>query len=137
MPLDVEGTCGHLWLWFTLQLYLIMSTRVMAAAAGLLLFGACVVILSPGATEHPPSSQGSLPAVPNDLVYTETRDFTHFTHPGLLHSYRDLEYTKAKITAGKEPWASGYKQMMDSHFASLSYTASPRAVVTCGQYNRE
>ncbi|WLQ36375.1 alginate lyase family protein [Streptomyces castrisilvae] len=58
-----------------------------------------------------------------------------FTHPGVLVSRPQLDFVRAKVQAGAQPWKSAYDQMMASKYASLGRTAKPRAVVECGSYS--
>ncbi|WP_393060577.1 alginate lyase family protein [Streptomyces sp. LN549] len=60
---------------------------------------------------------------------------TAFTHPGVLVSRPQLDFVRAKVQAGAQPWKSAYDQMMASKYASLGRTAEPRAVVECGSYS--
>ncbi|SEG97691.1 Repeat domain-containing protein [Nonomuraea solani] len=53
-----------------------------------------------------------------------------FKHPGVLVSRGQLDFVKANL--GNEPWKSAWKALQRSSFASLSYTAEPRATVECG-----
>lgn len=55
-----------------------------------------------------------------------------FTHPGILVTRAQLDNVKAKLAANAEPWRSAFAQLTASTFASLSYTAHPRAIVECG-----
>ena len=55
-------------------------------------------------------------------------------HPGVLQSRADLEFAKAKITAGEEPWKSAWQIWLDSPTASLDYTPKPFAHVIRGAY---
>jgi hypothetical protein len=55
-----------------------------------------------------------------------------FRHPGVLVNRAQLDFVKAKIQAGAQPWKAAFdKARADSH-GSLSYTPHPRAVVECG-----
>ncbi|MEV6896488.1 alginate lyase family protein [Amycolatopsis sp. NPDC051372] len=58
-----------------------------------------------------------------------------FTHPGVLVSRPQLDFVRANVNAGAQPWKSAYDQMMGSKYASLTRTAKPRAVVECGSYS--
>ncbi len=58
-----------------------------------------------------------------------------FTHPGVLVSRPQLDFVKAKVKAGAQPWKAAYDQMMGSAYASLSRTPKPRSVVECGPYS--
>ncbi|MFG6199691.1 alginate lyase family protein [Nonomuraea sp. JJY05] len=53
-----------------------------------------------------------------------------FKHPGVLVSRAQLDFVKANL--GNEPWKSAWNSMRSSSYASLSYTAKPRATVNCG-----
>ncbi|XHM95820.1 alginate lyase family protein [Peterkaempfera sp. SMS 1(5)a] len=58
-----------------------------------------------------------------------------FVHPGVLVSRAQLDFARAKVQAGAQPWKSAYDQMLASPYASLSRTPAPRAVVECGSYS--
>jgi hypothetical protein len=58
-----------------------------------------------------------------------------FRHPGVLVSQAQLEFVKAKIQAGAAPWTNAFQKAKGSHYGSLSYRASPRATVECGDYS--
>ncbi|MBM9506911.1 ricin-type beta-trefoil lectin domain protein [Streptomyces sp. KK5PA1] len=60
---------------------------------------------------------------------------TTFTHPGVLVSRSQLDFVRAKVQAGAQPWAAANAQMMASSYASLSRTPKPRATVECGPYS--
>jgi hypothetical protein len=55
-----------------------------------------------------------------------------FTHPGVLVSRPQLDFVKARVQAGEQPWLNAYNQMMSSRYASLSRVPAPRATVECG-----
>ena len=59
-----------------------------------------------------------------------------FVHPGMLHTTSDLEFMKAKILAGEEPWKEAWNQLKDSEIASLRYKPTPFKVVDNGPYNQ-
>ena len=48
-----------------------------------------------------------------------------FIHPGMLHSQPELDFVKAKIAAGAEPWKSAYEPFRLSRYASLAWRAHP------------
>src|SRR6185369_16878952 len=58
-----------------------------------------------------------------------------FRHPGVLVSKEQLDFVKAKIAAGEEPWKSAFAKLKSSSYASLSMTPKPRASVDCGAYS--
>ncbi|MFI5691050.1 alginate lyase family protein [Kribbella sp. NPDC051586] len=58
-----------------------------------------------------------------------------FTHPGVGVSVAQLDFVRAKVQAGAQPWTSAFNQAKSSTYASLSRTPKPRAVVECGPYS--
>ncbi|MCX5215024.1 alginate lyase family protein [Kitasatospora sp. NBC_00240] len=60
---------------------------------------------------------------------------TTFAHPGVLNSRAQLDFVRAKVKAGEQPWKAAYDQMHASKYASLSRTPKPRSVVECGSYS--
>jgi hypothetical protein len=55
---------------------------------------------------------------------------THaFIHPGLLNSKAELDFVKAKIKSGAEPWSSLFRDMKGSKYADPNWEPKPRAVV--------
>ncbi|UZK54310.1 alginate lyase family protein [Streptomyces drozdowiczii] len=93
----------------------------LAAALAALTSGLCTAPASAGPTGTPAPARAAAPAA--------------FTHPGVLVSRPQLDFVRAKVQAGAQPWKSAYDQMMGSKYASLSRTAKPRAVVECGSYS--
>ncbi|MFI8960725.1 alginate lyase family protein [Streptomyces sp. NPDC053493] len=55
-----------------------------------------------------------------------------FTHPGVLVGGAQLDFVRAQVQAGAQPWKSAYDQMMASPYASLTQAPKPRAIVECG-----
>ncbi|MER6379603.1 alginate lyase family protein [Streptomyces sp. NPDC001250] len=60
---------------------------------------------------------------------------TVFVHPGVTVSRAQLDFARAEVLAGAQPWEGAYDQMTASPYASLSRTPKPRAVVECGPYS--
>jgi Alginate lyase len=58
-----------------------------------------------------------------------------FTHPGVGVSVAQLDFVRAKVQAGAQPWTDAFNQAKNSTSASLSRTPKPRAVVECGPYS--
>ncbi|MET9275308.1 alginate lyase family protein [Kribbella sp. NPDC003557] len=58
-----------------------------------------------------------------------------FTHPGVGSSQAQLDFVRAKVQAGAQPWTNAFNQAKNSAYASLSRTPKPRAVVECGPYS--
>ena len=59
-----------------------------------------------------------------------------FAHPGIAHSQASIDFVKAKIASGEEPWASAWKSVQASRYADLDWRPQPRAHVERGPYNR-
>ena len=59
-----------------------------------------------------------------------------FTHPGILHSRAELNYVKAKVAAGEEPWVAGWEELCSHAISGLDWKPKPAANVVRGPYNR-
>ena len=55
-------------------------------------------------------------------------------HPGILQTRADLEFAKARIKAGEEPWKSSWNVWLTSPGASLDFKPRPFVHVTRGAY---
>ncbi|MFG1603333.1 alginate lyase family protein [Actinoplanes sp. NPDC049265] len=93
--------------------------RVLLAAAA----AVAAVVATLGAPEAVPVAPEAAPAGAAPAT---------FAHPGVLVSRPQLDFVKARIQAGQQPWLSAYNQMMGSRYASLSRVPAPRATVECG-----
>lgn len=58
-----------------------------------------------------------------------------FAHPGIAHSRKDVEFVKAKIAAGEQPWLAAWQRLKKSESASLDFKPKPFAHVERGPYN--
>ncbi|WP_433163266.1 alginate lyase family protein [Kribbella sp. CA-247076] len=58
-----------------------------------------------------------------------------FTHPGVGVSRAQLDFVRAKVQAGAQPWTNAFNQAKNSKYGSLTRTPKPRAVVECGSYS--
>ena len=58
-----------------------------------------------------------------------------FVHPGIAHSAEGIEFVKAKIAAGEEPWSTAWDGVKNSRYASLDWQPEPFAHVERGAYN--
>ena len=56
-------------------------------------------------------------------------------HPGVLQTRADLEFMKAKIQAGEEPWKSAWNVWLTGAVASLDFKPQPFAHVVRGAYD--
>lgn len=59
-----------------------------------------------------------------------------FRHPGILVNHAQLDFVKAKIAAGLEPWKSAFEAAKSSDLGSLSYTPKPHQTCECGPFSR-
>ncbi|XXT21190.1 alginate lyase family protein [Sorangium sp. So ce429] len=55
-----------------------------------------------------------------------------FRHPGVLVSRGQLDFVKAKIAAGQQPWKSDFDKAKGSKYGRLPYTARPVEIMKCG-----
>ncbi|MER7967939.1 alginate lyase family protein [Streptomyces sp. NPDC096080] len=60
---------------------------------------------------------------------------TTFAHPGVTVSKGQLDFARAQVTAGAQPWKGAFDQMKASKYADLNRTPKPRATVECGSYS--
>ncbi|WP_438025703.1 discoidin domain-containing protein [Sorangium sp. So ce233] len=54
-----------------------------------------------------------------------------FVHPGILVSREQLDFVKAKIGSGQQPWSKEYQMARGSNHGDRGYVASPVPVVKC------
>lgn len=55
-----------------------------------------------------------------------------FYHPGVLVNRAQLEFVKAKVAAGLDPWKSAFEAAKSSNLGALAYTPHPWATCECG-----
>lgn len=58
-----------------------------------------------------------------------------FVHPGIMDSKNDLDFVKAKIARGEQPWANAFNTMKASSYASTNFTPRPVAEIKCSASN--
>ncbi len=110
-------------------------TRTLAAAhilllAGMLLSGAALTLIRTGSLlAEPPTAPESAPA--NGAA--SASDNRPFVHPGLLHNDEDFRRMAAAVSAGQEPWMSGWNKLTANKHAQLSYRPRPVAIVVRGR----
>ena len=59
-----------------------------------------------------------------------------FHHPGILVNRAQLDFIKAKVAAGTEPWKSAFEAAKASELGSLTYTPHPWKTCECGPFSR-
>ena len=67
---------------------------------------------------------------------TSSADDHPFTHPGILHSRAELDFVKAKVADGGEPWKSAWEELRSHDISELDWNPNPVANVVRGPYNR-
>jgi hypothetical protein len=55
-----------------------------------------------------------------------------FRHPGVLVNQAQLDFVKAQVNAGVDPWKTAFNAATSSTYASLTYTPHPWQTVECG-----
>jgi Alginate lyase len=58
-----------------------------------------------------------------------------FVHPGIMHNQSELDFVKAQVASGQEPWKTAWKALQASPKASLSYEPHPLAAINRGSKN--
>lgn len=59
-----------------------------------------------------------------------------FYHPGILINRAQLDFVKAKIVAGAEPWKSAFEAARTSDVGSLDYIPHPWKTCECGPFSK-
>jgi hypothetical protein len=88
--------------------------------------GGADVAGTPSASAGPSASASPVPGRQAPAV---------FAHPGVLVDRAQLDFVRAKVLAGAQPWKSAYDQMRTSGYAALSRTPMPRSTVDCGSFS--
>jgi hypothetical protein len=57
-----------------------------------------------------------------------------FVHPGMLQSRQDLEFMKAKVAAGEEPWKKAWNDLLGQPCSSLAFHAKPVVHIARGSF---
>ncbi|HTA88762.1 MAG TPA: alginate lyase family protein [Polyangiaceae bacterium] len=58
-----------------------------------------------------------------------------FVHPGILVSKGMLDFVKAKLAVGSEPWKDAFARASSDDLGKIPYTPHPIATVECGAYS--
>src|SRR5689334_14264251 len=83
--------------------------------------GAAVAVLAPAAV----ALAGQLDTVAAAPAVAPTA----FKHPGVLDSRPGLDFVRAKVIAGAQPWKGAFDRMNKDGLASMTRRAKPRATV--------
>ena len=75
------------------------------------------------------SSESTTPAQRPQLTVTYT---TGFVHPGLHVSQAQLDFVRAKIAAGAQPWTGQLSKAVNSRYANTAWTPQPVQTMRCG-----
>jgi hypothetical protein len=67
---------------------------------------------------------------------TPERSAAGFYHPGILVNRAQLEFVKAKVAAGAEPWKAAFELAKSSELGALNYIPHPWKTCECGPYSR-
>jgi hypothetical protein len=91
------------------------------------------------AAEDEGDSEGDSDGVPgeSDAGAMDDAGVLHegFVHPGVIVNRGMLDFVKAKIESGAQPWKDALESAKNSRFGSLDYQAHPRENVECGPYS--
>ncbi len=101
-------------------------TFLLQSGAGL----AAAAISAVGQTTHVAGARGQKSGMPGPQAANRP-----IVHPGVSQTRADLEFAKAKINAGEEPWKSAWQIWLDSPLGSLDFTPKPFAHVIRGAYD--
>ncbi|WP_329115703.1 alginate lyase family protein [Streptomyces sp. NBC_01353] len=104
-----------------------MRLKALVPALATALAAAVAVTLAPTAAAGPEQAPTAPAAAPAGAAAPAT-----FTHPGVVVSRPQLDFVRAKVQAGAQPWKAAYDQMAASPYASLTRAPKPRAIVECG-----
>ena len=92
----------------------LLSLTLLLAQAGLL----CAA--DPAAAKRDPNYTG--PSAPTEVLPDQELPANRaFAHPGILHTQADLDFVRARLAAGEEPWTGALVAMRSSEFCRLDY----------------
>lgn len=57
-----------------------------------------------------------------------------FLHPGILQTRQEMEFMKAKVRAGEQPWKKAWENLRAQPFSSLDFQPRPVAHIARGGY---
>ena len=69
-------------------------------------------------------------------LVAQTNEDCPFAHPGLLHSREDFERMRVKVDQTEQPWVDGWRKLLGSRHASLTWKPNPQPIVYRGADGR-
>ncbi|HEX7597342.1 MAG TPA: alginate lyase family protein, partial [Polyangia bacterium] len=100
-----------------------------------LLIGACGSTTAHTVGSSEPSAPTGGASVDSGDAAPQGTGTDGFVHPGLLVTRGMLDFVKAKIAAGAEPWTGALAKAAASKLGNLAYVPHPIADVDCGSYS--
>src|SRR5688572_13119031 len=58
-----------------------------------------------------------------------------FRHPGVMLNKAQIDFLRAKIAAGEEPWKGAFDKAKADNYGQLTYAPKPQVNVECGPYS--
>lgn len=58
-----------------------------------------------------------------------------FTHPGVLHSRAELDFVRAQVAGGEQPWKAAWEELRSHAISKLDWKPEPAKDVVRGAYN--
>src|SRR3974390_904224 len=102
------------------------NTTLLRGFLASLFLGAAFVSSSPADTNT------TATALPPGII----KSSAGFYHPGVLVNPAQLDFVKAKIAAGAEPWKSAFEAAKASDSGALNYIPHPWKTCECGPNSR-
>ena len=89
----------------------------------------------PGLSQAPKALEGaSAPRESHTAASTAKGVHGPIVHPGILQTRADLEFMKARIKAGEEPWKSAWDRLLAEPNSSLDFKPQPFVHIIRGAY---
>lgn len=82
----------------------------------------------PGLAQHPAATRSA--SAPKNVNPAHGS----IVHPGILQTRADMEFMKAKVKAGEEPWKSAWERLQAEPNSSLDFKPRPFAHIIRGAY---
>src|ERR1017187_9294824 len=78
----------------------------------------------------------ALPGIAKPTVAAETpvSRLRRWIHPGIFQRQQDLEFMRAQVAAGRDPWKAAWDRMLSLPTSSLDFTPQPVTHIVRGSY---